>query len=311
MTNKKIIVQVSEGLGNQLFMYAHSLSLSKKLNYDLEIDNISSYKRKKNLLRNHQKYLLDYFSLNLPTVKDDFLVNGKLYNTKKKILLFYDRFKIKKSFYIETKKNINSIKRFNNDDFFNTYTFSNKIYVLGNFENPNYFKQYRKELITNLTIKNEYLDFNIPYINELKDSNSISIHIRRNRFSDQNKINNKNLINKSLNFTNDTIEYINNGINYFNKRIDNPKYFIWSNDMNNIHEFTDRLNISNFKLIKNNDVINDFYLFKFSKHFIVGPSSFHWWGAWLNNNKNKICVRPSKINPSNNSGFWPEDWISI
>ena len=81
--------------------------------------------------------------------------------------------------------------------------------------------------------------------------------------------------------------------------------------MNNIHEFTDRLNISNFKLIKNNDVINDFYLFKFSKHFIVGPSSFHWWGAWLNNNKNKICVRPSKINPSNNSGFWPEDWISI
>tara|TARA_B100000767_G_scaffold58755_1_gene54491 strand:+ start:3569 stop:4504 length:936 start_codon:yes stop_codon:yes gene_type:complete len=311
MTNKKIIVQVSEGLGNQLFMYAHSLSLSKKLNYDLEIDNISSYKRKKNLLRNHQKYFLDHFSLNLPTVKDDFLINGKLYNIKKKILLFYDRFKIKKSFYIETKKNINSIKRFNNDDFFNTYTFSNKIYVLGNFENPNYFKQYRKELITNLTIKNEYLDFNIPYINELKDSNSISIHIRRNRFSDQNKINNKNLINKSLNFTNDTIEYINNGINYFNKRIDNPKYFIWSNDMNNIHEFTDRLNISNFKLIKNNDVINDFYLFKFSKHFIVGPSSFHWWGAWLNNNKNKICVRPSKINPSNNSGFWPEDWISI
>ena len=84
MTNKKIIVQVSEGLGNQLFMYAHSLSLSKKLNYDLEIDNISSYKRKKNLLRNHQKYFLDHFSLNLPTVKDDFLINGKLYNIKKK-----------------------------------------------------------------------------------------------------------------------------------------------------------------------------------------------------------------------------------
>ena len=28
---KKIIVRIAEGLGNQLFMYANSLSLSKKL----------------------------------------------------------------------------------------------------------------------------------------------------------------------------------------------------------------------------------------------------------------------------------------
>ena len=47
MKNKKIIVQISEGLGNQLFMYAHSFSLSKRLNYVLEIDNISGFKKKK------------------------------------------------------------------------------------------------------------------------------------------------------------------------------------------------------------------------------------------------------------------------
>ena len=119
------------------------------------------------------------------------------------------------------------------------------------------------------------------------------------------------MINKSLNFTTNSIEYINNGINYFNKKIDNPKYFIWTNEINGIEEFTNKLNTSNFSLIKDNDVINDFYLFSFSKHFIVGPSTFHWWGAWLNQNKNKICVRPSKINPSNNSSFWPSEWVSI
>ena len=36
---KKIIVEISEGLGNQLFMYAHAYSLSRKLGYDLFIDN--------------------------------------------------------------------------------------------------------------------------------------------------------------------------------------------------------------------------------------------------------------------------------
>ena len=55
----------------------------------------------------------------------------------------------------------------------------------------------------------------------------------------------------------------------------------------------------------------DFNLFKYCKHFIVGPSSYHWWGAWLNNYPGKICVRPKNINQSNNNEFWPDYWISI
>ena len=311
MKNKKIIVQISEGLGNQLFMYAHSFSLSKRLNYVLEIDNISGFKKKKNLLRKHQQYLLDFFSLNSSVVENDFLVNGKFYSIKKKLLLFLDHFKKKKSFYIESKHKSNNIKKVVDTTFFDTSALSDKIYVLGNFENPNYFKQYRNDLIRNLTIKNEYLDLNNPLIRDLKSSNSVSIHIRRNKFSDQKGINNSILTKKSLDFTNDIISYINDGIKYFNKKIDNPKYFIWTNDVSDIQEYTNKLNTSNFLIIKNNNVINDFYLFNFSKHFIVGPSTFHWWGAWLNQNENKICVRPSKINPSNNSSFWPDEWVSI
>ena len=32
---KKTIVKISEGLGNQLFMYAHAYAFSKKMDYDL------------------------------------------------------------------------------------------------------------------------------------------------------------------------------------------------------------------------------------------------------------------------------------
>ena len=39
--NKKIIVRIAEGIGNQLFMYAHAYSLSKNIDYDLFIDNSS------------------------------------------------------------------------------------------------------------------------------------------------------------------------------------------------------------------------------------------------------------------------------
>ncbi len=49
--NKKLIVEIAEGLGNQIFMYAHAYSLSRELNYDLFIDNKSGYSKSKNLLR--------------------------------------------------------------------------------------------------------------------------------------------------------------------------------------------------------------------------------------------------------------------
>ena len=61
--SNNIIVQVSEGLGNQLFMYAHAYALSKKLNKNLLIDNSTGYYKYKNSLRPHQKFMLNFFNI--------------------------------------------------------------------------------------------------------------------------------------------------------------------------------------------------------------------------------------------------------
>ena len=47
MVKKNLTVEIAEGLGNQLFMYSHAYSISKKLKYKLYIDNTSGYSRKK------------------------------------------------------------------------------------------------------------------------------------------------------------------------------------------------------------------------------------------------------------------------
>ena len=65
---KKIIVRIAEGLGNQLFMYSHAYSLSKKLGYELQIDNTSGYFKTKNRLRNYE---LDKFNISTPTCDDN------------------------------------------------------------------------------------------------------------------------------------------------------------------------------------------------------------------------------------------------
>ena len=41
--DKKIIAKISEGLGNQLFMYANSYSIAKKFNLKFYIDPYSGY----------------------------------------------------------------------------------------------------------------------------------------------------------------------------------------------------------------------------------------------------------------------------
>ncbi len=50
------------------------------------------------------------------------------------------------------------------------------------------------------------------------------------------------------------------------------------------------------------------------KHNIVANSSFSWWGAWLNQNKEKIVIAPNKwINQEveEKIDVIPDDWVKM
>lgn len=106
----KLTVEISEGLGNQMFMYAHAYALAKRLNYDLFIDDKSGYSKNKNLLRKHQKFMLDNFCLEGYAVNNDFIYNTRLKRFKKNIKILLDFFFKRKNFFIE-KKHIKDFKK--------------------------------------------------------------------------------------------------------------------------------------------------------------------------------------------------------
>ena len=92
---KKLIVRIAEGLGNQMFMYSHSYSLSKKLNYTLFVDNSSGYFKRKNQIRNFE---LNYFNISSQLSDDKFKFDTYIKDIKRKILKKTDFFKKKKIF---------------------------------------------------------------------------------------------------------------------------------------------------------------------------------------------------------------------
>jgi hypothetical protein len=55
----------------------------------------------------------------------------------------------------------------------------------------------------------------------------------------------------------------------------------------------------------------DFYLQTLCKNNIISNSTFSWWGAWLNQNSNKIVIRPKKWLGDYPDINCPADWITI
>jgi hypothetical protein len=306
INKKKLCVEISENLGNQLFMYAHAYALSKKLGRELYIDNESAFLKKKSV----GSYRLDRFNISSKVIQKKYKFLSIFQYFKKKYISKLDYFKKNKFFYTE-KKDVYKKTFYYNDQDLNRNT-NYLIYVRGHFESEKYFLNYRKSILKEFSFKNVKQYQDNPYYKYILNNNVIAITIRQNRFNERNysQKNNLYLKNKSDIFLKKQITYIQKAINYFKTKVKNPKFLIWSNDFSNLDKYFNK----NFSFVNNsnsNKDLTDLYLLTQCKYFIISPSTFSWWGAWLSKRKNKICVRPNNLNVSNNKDFWPKDWKSI
>lgn len=68
----------------------------------------------------------------------------------------------------------------------------------------------------------------------------------------------------------------------------------------------------NVIFIENEPHYIDFYILSMCKHNIITNSTFGWWSAWLNQNPDKIVVRPSYwIKGLPTQDVCPKEWISV
>mgnify|MGYP001307433352 CR=1 FL=1 len=309
---EKLIIRISNNLGNQMFMYAAAYAASRIMKRSLYYDHISSYRSYKNIY----KFALDNFNLFEEPASSKYQFTGLNGYLKRKILKKIDIFKTKKNFLLE-QKDEKKFTIYDHNLFKKVY--AKTVFMEGYFESEKYFSFYKDDIKKQFTSKS-FLNFdNNKYLSMIRGTESVSLCIRQNRFSEKYSKIKEQDHNKSKEFVIDQINYLNRAIAYFKEKLNNPVFFLWSNDFNDLEN---KLDIKDVVYINNNFYKNnverihcDLFLMRNCKHFAVIPSAFNWWGCWLSDNKKNIILRPSNKHYTNfeikNRDYWPTNWKEI
>lgn len=309
-----LIVKLKGGLGNQMFQYAFYLALKKnnpnaniklditqqdiKCVEEVKLDILYGKNVKKWKQRNIYFELDKVFGIDIDNI---IATKSELYKIKYRTSLFYGILgKILAKFIGKSKNYIRYPHAVFIPEMLNPT--KNTIYN-GFWQSEKYFFEIKNEI--RAIYNNFQVDKNDVKINEvlslIKNNCSVSLHIRRGDYI------NSETGDDSLCCD---INYYKQGIEIIKNNVENPIFFVFSDDIQWCKNNFD----GNFYYIdfnKNKNSYVDMFLMSNCKHNIIANSSFSWWGAWLNNNPNKIVIYPDKWSLNLFTDIAPNSWIKI
>ncbi len=300
-----IIVKMVGGLGNQLFQYAFARAISSRLKTDFLLD-IAAYREE---LRYWPKGTLipEYYLHNFkPEIHFAKARNMMGFVWLRRHYSFFDYI------YGHLKHKGFSIPFYYREKMFafdsSALSQKDSVYFDGFWQTEKYFKDIGDELRKELTLKNPLSPYSQGISDEIQKTNAVSLHVRRTVFVSDPAI--------SSFHGACSIDYYKKAIDYITKNVPSPHFFIFSDD----YEWS----AENFKwlphpytCVKNGVDKNyeDIILMSRCKNHIIANSSFSWWGAWFNPNKDKIVIAPKKWfanAPKNNTiDLLPEEWVKM
>jgi hypothetical protein len=284
-------------MGNQMFQYAFGKYLATKYQTILKVDIHSLLDRTP-----HKKFFvfrdydLDIFNLEVP-VATRHEVNGF---TKKINSFFPDRIVnrligVKPSCIIEPHFHF-SQKIFETTD---------NSYLEGYWQSEKYFKPISEDLKRNdFSFKSPLSQASEELARQIGNCNAVCVNVRRGDF-----------LVTPLHGT-CSPEYYKKGEAIIASQIDNPHFFVFSDEIEWCRE---NLSFNNTVTYVGHEYagykFQDYLrLMSICKHFIIPNSTFAWWAAWLNTNAHKIVIAPKRWFANDNldtKDMLPPDWMAI
>jgi len=280
-----IIVNLKGGLGNQMFQYATGFAISIKNNVQLKLDSSGYTKTKSDTPR---FYELKKFNISSQQAEPKETQRLKYpHNMFSKFLRLFNQ-KILKIYFVDYHPEILKKKNY---------------YLDGFWQSEKNFLNVRETLLQEFTLKTESGAYKKAL--SLITSNSLSVHIRRGDYVSNQKT-------TAYHGVLD-IEYYKKAFEILKSKIEQVVIFTddpaWVKDN---FDFIDKPTIfaSDFNLSAPEELI----LMSKCSNNIIANSSFSWWGAWLNQNPDKIVIAPKiwfKKRAAAHKNITPETWMRI
>ncbi len=280
-----IIVRLQGRLGNQMFQYALARSL-KQNGRKVYIDS--------SMLRyddNHNELGIFAGTLAIPeAMQADIDCLG---DCRKKI---FDKVKRKVFGYKKTHILENGYQY--HPEIFDL----DQVYLEGYWQTEKYFSQIPDIIRHDFTFPPIVDEKNRKLAHKINSCQAVSMHIRRGDYlSDKNAPMHGNICTK---------DYYRKAISYVKEKVKNPVFFIFTDDPNWARQ--EYSNQEEYIIVDQNhgeSSYRDMQLMSMCKHHIIANSSFSWWGAWLDENSDKIVVAPSKwFNLAQTPDVWCDGW---
>jgi hypothetical protein len=278
-----VIVNLSGGMGNQMFQYALGRCLSLKYNTKLKTD--LSFLKRRDM---GPGFIYRDYDLDLFNVISDFKINP-----------FRKIIKVNEPHFHYSQELINDLDEKLKD--------GKNILLNGYWQTPKYFTDVENIIRLDFQFKEKVENAQDNLIremyNSIKNTNSVMINVRRADY-----------LNTDFHGVMGN-DFIMNGVESIKSKVDNPHFFIFSDD---IEWCKENIKLDNMTIVDHHYKGHKFgyylQLMSTCKHFIIPNSTFAWWAAWLNNSSEKIVIAPKQWFTDKNintNDIIPSDWMRI
>ena len=283
-----IIIHVMGGLGNQLYQYA-LYEKFKFLGKEVKLD-LYAYKEAKGEEREWRALELEW----LDALKYEVC-------TEKERRLFLDNSmrvtdRIRRKLTGETAVYMPEIFSMDN------------VYLYGFWSCERYYIDIISLLQQKIKFPKSADPRNLQTMQAMRQENAVSIHIRRDDYL--------TVADGKRYMGICTEAYYNSAINYIAERVKNPIFYIFSDDITYVRSIYNKENMRIVDWNTGRNSLYDMQLMSCCKHNICANSTFSMWGARLNQNPDKLMLRPlhhdnyETIDTKTVHQNWPR-WILI
>ena len=176
-------------------------------------------------------------------------------------------------------------------------------------ENADFYLEMAPVLRQEIRAKTSLSPENQAFLKRIQQTNSVCVTIRRGDYL-------SSQYQKDFFVTDEA--YFSRGIAVLKEKINQPVFFFFSDDVSYIHEFTEKYLTAADRYEMEapaTPIADKLTLMSSCKHFIISNSTFSWWAQFLGSNPDKVVIGPKSWHPvgseNTNNLLIQDNWIKF